>query len=638
MSGSAIVYYGNFTPVGDILVFAMCILMSLLMWAAYINKTKSFQIFCGILLMLVLSAVTDILYHICATHVDTVPHLLIYVLRIAYHTCIFGIMVLFVVYTREPLQLDRDTDRKYLALAHVGIIGITVCDISASLAGVGFYITADNEIRHGLNFFPIGYMYYVVLLLYIMLHHRNQVYRKVLFGILSSVGVSVLLISIQGFHRQASFTTATFLFPTLALLYLVHANPYDLELGAVNADAFLDMIAHSHARKKELVLASLYMHEFEGKGKKYPKEIQNVIRGFATRFFRGAILFLVSGGHMILVAEVAKNPKADESLQSMLDNFMMQYPKYRLDYKIIFTHTIDEISENNDYLVMFQYLQRRMQENSVHIVSEKDIAAFREHNYIVQQLEDIDHGGDLNDSRVEVYCQPVLNTRTGKYDTAEALMRLRLEKTGMVFPDRFIPIAESHGVIHTLSKIMLSKTCKKVRELIDAGYHMKRISVNFSMIDVREEDFCPGIERLIQENGIPFEKIAIELTESQNEKDFLLVKEKVAELKQEGIKFYLDDFGTGYSNFDRILELPFDIVKFDRSLVIASSANRRSEMMVSHLAQMFNDMNYSVLYEGVEDVTDEERCLRMCAKYLQGYKYSKPIPIDELTEYFEKLA
>jgi EAL domain-containing protein (putative c-di-GMP-specific phosphodiesterase class I) len=130
--------------------------------------------------------------------------------------------------------------------------------------------------------------------------------------------------------------------------------------------------------------------------------------------------------------------------------------------------------------------------------------------------------------------------------------------------------------------------------------------------------------------------VAIEVTESQTDSDFLTMRDKMFELRNHGIKFYLDDFGTGYSNFERIMELPFDIVKFDRSLVIAVSESKQSEKMVSSLSQLFTNMGYSVLFEGVENELDEERCIKMAASYLQGYKYSKPIPIERLTEYFER--
>ncbi len=155
-------------------------------------------------------------------------------------------------------------------------------------------------------------------------------------------------------------------------------------------------------------------------------------------------------------------------------------------------------------------------------------------------------------------------------------------------------------------------------------------------MDVREEHFCFHVKQIVQDRGVPFDKVAIEITESQNEKDFMLIKEKLYELKQSGITFYLDDFGTGYSNFDRIMELPFDIIKFDRSLVIASAEDEKTKIMVDHLAQLFADLGYSVLYEGIENEDDEKRCTAMYASYLQGYKYSKPIPIEQLTEYFER--
>jgi EAL domain-containing protein (putative c-di-GMP-specific phosphodiesterase class I) len=115
-----------------------------------------------------------------------------------------------------------------------------------------------------------------------------------------------------------------------------------------------------------------------------------------------------------------------------------------------------------------------------------------------------------------------------------------------------------------------------------------------------------------------------------------MVKQKIEELKEHGIIFYLDDFGTGYSNMERILELPFDIIKFDRSLVIASNMDERAGKMIASLANMFRNLDYSVLYEGVEDENDESRCINMSASYLQGYKYSKPIPIKDLHRFFER--
>ena len=297
---------------------------------------------------------------------------------------------------------------------------------------------------------------------------------------------------------------------------------------------------------------------------------------------------------------------------------------------------MDELDKADDYIQMIDYVENRMLQNEIHYVNDEDVEKYKSHKYIVEQLADINSRRDLRDPRVLVYCQPVYNIETGKFDTAEALMRLRLEKIGMVFPDRFIPIAEKHHYIHMLSLIIFSKTCNEIRRLLDDGYFIKRISVNFSILDFKEKDFCENITKIVRDAGIPFDKVAIEITESQNEKEFMALKEKLFELRDSGITFYLDDFGTGYSNMERIMELPFDIIKFDRSLVIASGSDDKSKTMVTHMAHMFNDMKYDVLYEGVEDDNDQNRCKDMYARYLQGYKYSKPIPIEQLSEFLER--
>jgi EAL domain-containing protein (putative c-di-GMP-specific phosphodiesterase class I) len=255
----------------------------------------------------------------------------------------------------------------------------------------------------------------------------------------------------------------------------------------------------------------------------------------------------------------------------------------------------------------------------------------------LEELEDIYRRHDLRDPRVLAYCQPVYNIQTGKYDTAEALMRLKLSDIGMVFPDQFIPVAEEHGYIHVLTEIILQKTCDEIRYLVSEGYEVNRISINVSVLELRDDTFTVDIDKIIKESGIPEEKVAIEITESQSESDFIVMKHIIDELKEKGIKFYLDDFGTGYSNMERIMELPFDIIKFDRSLVLASDSDERSEKMVGSLASMFKELDFSVLYEGVENESDEKRCINMSASYLQGYKYSRPIPMIELTRFFSKI-
>lgn len=638
MSGMGIVYYQNYSPVGDLTVFAICFVFIILIRSSYVSRTKNFLLFCGMIGLLMIAALTGVGFHVALKSIGKIQDGVVYFLRIAQHLALFGTLLLYVSYIMVPLHLDKKKDRRYIVTAGIGYIGIALYEILGTAFRIGFYIDGKEAVHEGFNIFPFGYLFFIGIILFLLFRYRNRMFKQIIYGILGTCGISFLILFMQGRHGQTSFTTVTFLFPVIALFYMIHANPYDIDIGAVNETAFDDTIAYHYLHKQPLLIMSLFMHDFEGVGKKYPRQFQNAIRRFSGQYFHGAVLFQISNGHMILAVDIKKNQDYKDKIEMMLQHFADEYAKFRMDYKIVIMTTEEDISRENDYVKLIRFVGKKMNENEIHYVGEKDIEEYKRQKYILKELKDIYEKCNLEDERVKVYCQPVYNIDYEKYDTAEALMRMVLPEIGMVFPDQFIPLAEQYGYIHTLSKIILHKTCRMIHNLLEDGYDVNRISVNISAVEVREEDFCKDIIEIVGKSGIPFDKIAIELTESQNESDFMIVREKIKELRSSGIKFYLDDFGTGYSNFERIMELPFDIIKFDRSMVLASAADQKSEKMVSSLASMFDDMDYAVLYEGVENAEDEEKCVKMRAKYLQGYKYSKPIPIEKLTEYFEKSA
>ena len=429
-------------------------------------------------------------------------------------------------------------------------------------------------------------------------------------------------------------TTSTF--PIMAIMYLVHANPYDPETGAVNEASFVNEIRKAYLNDRRLMLMALRMNELDNYSS-FDKTIQFELFQFFRKDAKKANLFRLSGGRLVLVFDITNKKYYSDTVMTLCDSFDQLYERFKLDFKVIMLETNEFLSKGCDYNKFFSYIEKRIPTNIYYRVKEEDIDNFRRNKYIIDQLHDIRDRMDYDDERVLTFCQPVYNLATGKYDTAESLMRMKLPDIGMVFPDQFIPLAEQEHVIHSLSLIILNKTCRAIRSMMDEGYDLKRISVNFAIQEVRDDYFSHDVINIIERNRIPCDKIAIELTESTNATDFEIMKARIEELRKHGIKFYLDDFGSGYSNFDRIMELPFDIIKFDRSLVIESAKSKNSEFMVQTFADMFRKLDYRVLYEGIEDDKDEERCVRMQAQYLQGYKYSKPIPIEQLRDFFSKI-
>ncbi len=634
------VFYDNYTPVGDLIVIAIVLVILVLIFTSYVKKTRNFKIFVVMLFFIFVASYSNIFYHVKFLSFVNINVHIIYILRFIYHFSLYADLLLYVVYVTEMMQLEKNKKKYFVGLASVGFIILVIVEYLGTRFGYGFrigeYGATRGAVIEGFNIFILGYIYFCSIVLFILIRYRDRLYGLVVTGFYGTMAISFSIIALQGINGQSSFTTATFMFPAIAMMYLLHSNPYDIKIGAVNASAMEDHIKDNYSHGREFVIMSLYMRQFDDEGKKFPEVINKTIRKFAGNYFRAGILFQISNGHVILIADKKKNPDFENKTNIILNDFFNEYAKYRYDFKIVMGDSLEEISRRNEYVSFIKHIHSTMNENEVHFITYDDVSTFNREKYILDELGDIYRRRDMNDPRVAVYCQPVYNIEKHKYDTAEALMRLNLPQIGMVFPDQFIQLAEDNQYIHVLSLIILKKTCDEIRKLIVSGYEVNRISVNISVIELRDDDFCNDINKIIKDSGIPEGKIAIEITESQNENDFIIMKAKINELKSHGIKLYLDDFGTGYSNLERIMELPFDIIKFDRSLVLASGDNEKSKKMVGNLASMFSDMDYSVLYEGIENELDEKRCIAMSAIYLQGYKYSRPIPIEQLTEFFDK--
>ncbi|MBO4493688.1 MAG: EAL domain-containing protein [Ruminococcus sp.] len=623
---------GSYTPVGDIIALSLCIIMAILVKQTYIRKEKSrFFIIMHILTFMLIAASANIFMQTYIVKKTVFPPF-IYIMRMLHHVGLSMTMFLYIRYVQGSLWLmPKDKKRSRIAIAVIMLSAITL-DIILSMFKVGFYINKKHEYNAGLDFFEILYIVFMVNIIYMLIKYRKRLLIKVFAGLISVLVMSNILLCIQSIFKQISYTTICCLLPIISIIFLFHSNPYNTDTGAVSGEFFTEEVKENLAKGNEMVIMCCHIPGFSGYIAKSP-----VLKTEFMDFFRvnikKSILYSFPNDSFVLTFTKQKNSDYEKLVDRLLGNFAMSYAKFNIDYKIIIMESSDSVIDINDYHNIIEYNDQKMPFNTVVRVTPEDIKEYYDKNYILSQLEDIAARKDLSDPRILVYCQPVLNINTGQYDTAEALMRLKLEKTGMVFPDQFIPLAEQFNLIHNMSMIILNKTCAALKRFIEDGYIIKRISVNFSAIDLRYDSFCDEVKGIIESNGIEYGKIAVEITESRSEADFNLVKQRVIQLQDLGIKFYLDDFGTGYSNFERIMEIPFDIIKFDRSLLIESLKNSSSQYMVKTFANMFHELKYSILFEGVENEYDEDRCKLMMAQYLQGYKYSKPIPIEELKKF-----
>lgn len=294
---------------------------------------------------------------------------------------------------------------------------------------------------------------------------------------------------------------------------------------------------------------------------------------------------------------------------------------------------LSQLRTVKEYTEFLDFVLSRQRRNTFSVVDSEWYTRYERYKIIRKEILDIATVYDLDDKRILAYCQPIKDSN-GVFTSAEALMRLELKDFGIVFPDEFIPVVEGLGVIHEFSMIILSKVCKYLHNMHNT--QIKRISVNFSVMELNGNNFLRDFERVVNLNNIKFEMVGVEFTESTGDFDLFRFKQVVSHLKSLGCSVYLDDFGTGYSNYDRLLGLGISVVKFDRSLLVLASKDAKAESMLYTFTKVFKRMGIAVLFEGVENEYHEDLSKRGGVDYLQGYKYSKPIPLETLDDFLQR--
>ncbi len=272
-------------------------------------------------------------------------------------------------------------------------------------------------------------------------------------------------------------------------------------------------------------------------------------------------------------------------------------------------------------------LQRARNQAKTRIVvyDERDVlAAMR-----ARQIESI-MSTALSKEEFLAYFQPQYNIQGGEpvLCGAEALVRWNSPVLGLVTPDEFIPVFEKNGSIGQIDRYMLERTCLRLRQWLNAGLRCVPVSVNLSRRNLFSADLVDEIERIVDAYEIPHDLIKFELTESivaESEEQLIDAANK---LRSRGFKILMDDFGTGYSAFAALKDVPFDIVKLDRSFFGESITTERGREMLVSVIALLERMGFKVLAEGIETEQEVDLLKGWGCQIIQGYVYGRPAQPD----------
>lgn len=637
-------FIGNCNVTAELVSLIVAGFLTFLMLYSNPRKTSSYQIIHYGILLSMISIATQLAFFYSQAHTDMFNRELRLFLSLAFLAEYLALLMMLYVYicllSTRTLHHTKNLQSKVLSFGCTYAIAVFAFAVSGKLPDI---IDGLLPLEYYINFYAIfGIITCLICLLSILLN-KHSIPKVVNKYALIFIPVDFIMLSVQFMTSNIIFSSLTYVLPFLIYYILFHSNPYDELIGCQNLHSFEARFTDSVSMKRKFLVVYLNFPQLKNvnyaiHNEKVEETAANVCRRI-EKLHHMVHIYRFNNDEFAMILYI----KDENKIKQFLNNVEMAIidymtaSSYTINYRIAAIQSNPVVSSTHKLSSMSAYLFNKIANepgNQCYLATDKDYKEFHEAYKIEQLLLDIRNKNDLDDERVLCYAQPIFSVNNNSFRTAEALMRLSLDGT-IIYPDKFIPIAEKNNCIHTLTRIILNKVCKIVAEF-EKKYDFDAITINCSSSELSNRNLFDELMAIINSNNIMPEHIRLELTESAMFDDFNMVIHNMEKLNESGIKFYLDDFGTGYSNLERIIGCPFNTIKFDKTLLYKSLDNSAVSDIVSHLTSVFKEQGFVLLIEGVENEEQASYSIDKGFDYIQGYKYAKPQPVINLKNYFDK--
>ncbi len=231
----------------------------------------------------------------------------------------------------------------------------------------------------------------------------------------------------------------------------------------------------------------------------------------------------------------------------------------------------------------------------------------------------------MNMGMIQIYFQPVVDVKTGKTASVEALTRWEDPKYGRLAPANFLYVLEEQRLIHKLDSFVINKVCEELRRRKDSGGDMVPVSLNLSRLDFELTDVVRVIEDAVSKYNIPGDMLRFELTESLIAVDMDAMKRESERLRRHGFKVWMDAFGSGYSSLKVLKDFALDGLKIDMDM-IKSVDDERANIIISAVVDMARKLGIPALSKGVETREQLAFLKKAGCDLAQGYLFGRPAP------------
>lgn len=438
----------------------------------------------------------------------------------------------------------------------------------------------------------------------------------------------ILIGGIEFFFPETLISSAGIVLVTLFLtLSVENTHDYlDFEIKtALNVYAFKEMLCELYEKGNEFYAINYVANST------YHDETIKILNNINLNYLRYPTYVSHEG---VLTVFFTKKELYDLNIKIIKNN--LEHDN-NVNFFISAVECAKYIKDKDDYLDYIEYIKHSFEPDDVlNFYTLKDVES---KNYN-KNVENILHEA-LNNDGFLIYYQPIYSTKNKIFESAEALIRLKDNKTlGYISPEIFIPIAERIGIINDITLLVLEMICRDMSNNYFKTYGIKYIEMNISGIDATNTILPIKFNECLKKYNVSPEEINIEITETASVSSIEKLEYTMNAFRKFGYKFSMDDFGTGYSNLKKLSETPFELIKIDKSLIWPSfdEKNERKEISKSILKEcieLIHSIGSKIVAEGVETKEMFDFLSKNKVEHIQGYYFSKPLDVDSFVEFLK---
>lgn len=534
-------------------------------------------------------------------------------------------------------------------LLYIPLVIVVTSILTSPLTNLIFYFDGNDTYTRGscILLLYIVAVFYAIFGLSYLWHYRKLFSRRSFLSLMSVIPFIMIAAIIQLFYPWyivELFATSCGLL-LISMMVQRPEDTVDSETGLLRESAYLEDMQRAFSNGKPMQIVMMNLANYAAVFEMIRLEgLHELLRDIAEKLLEmdreenmHSEIYNLGNGRFRIVVDDRHFDKVEKIAQAVNELMKTDFIVNQMDINLIAYVCVvkcpQDIKDVNLLLAFENDLCKKTYTGEVLYAAE---LYKKEYYDIMNEIDRIIEQA-LANHKFMVYYQPIYSVKEQRFNSAEALLRLKDDKYGFVSPELFIPAAEKSGAIHKIGAYVLEEVCRFIASEEFKTLQVDYIEVNLSVSQCMQNNLANEILETLNKYQVSTDQINLEITETAASDSQKIMNRNLELLHQAGLSFSLDDFGTGYSNIKRIASLPLDIIKLDKTFT-KLEGNPKLQIVLQNTVNMIKAMNMKIVVEGIETEELVTYFSQLKCEYIQGYYYSKPIPKEEFVTFIRKSA